>query len=82
MEKVKKLRQELGISQKELIHKLGVRQSHYSSLENGVYKPNNKERIKEQAIEILYPILMKKLLSAREEVERLENMSLQFNPKN
>jgi len=78
MEKIKKLRQEVGMSQKELIVKLGVRQSHYSSLENGVYKPSNKEKIKEQAVNILYPLLIKKIISKREELESLENFSLQF----
>jgi len=82
MEKIKKLRKEVNMSQKELINLLGIRQSHYSSLENGVYFPNNREKIKDRAIEILYPLLIKKILQKREELESLESFSLQFKPIN
>lgn len=81
MDKVKKLRKEVGMKSRELAEKLEIVHQTYSNIETGYYSPKDKERTKERAIDILYPLLMKKLLLAREEVERLENMSLMFNVK-
>ncbi len=81
MDKVKRLRKEVGMSQKEIVNLLGVKQSHYSSLENGVYFPRNRAEIKEEALEILKPLLVKKLLDAQEEVDRLESLIIQYSNK-
>ena len=76
MEKIKELRKEVGMSRKQLSDLLQVGQHHYTSLENCLY--GDKERVKDKAVEILYPLLIKKIISKREELESLENFSLQF----
>lgn len=77
MGKIKRLRIEAGVSQQELARQLQVKQSHYSNIENDVYK--DKDNLKDMAVDILFPIFMKKLHAQREELERLESFSLQFN---
>lgn len=79
MEKIKKLRQEIGMSQKALSEKISIHKTTYSQIENGKLIITNKEKIKERAVDILYPLLMKKIIEQREELERLESFSLQFN---
>lgn len=79
MEKIKKLRKEVGMSQSQLAKLVNMCQTNYNKVENGKLIPNNKERIKADAIEILYPLLIKKIIQQREELERLEAFSLQFN---
>jgi len=81
MEKIKRLRQECGVSQKELADKINVHKTVYSQMENGKLIPNNKEEKKAMAVDILYPLLIKKIISKREELESLENFSLQFKSK-
>lgn len=81
MEKVKALRKEVGMKQKELADKLNIVQQTYSNIESGYYSPKNKEKTKEQAVDILYPLLIKKIISVREDLERLESMSLMFRSK-
>ena len=81
MEKIKRLRQECGVSQKELADKINVHKTVYSQMENGKLIPNNKEEKKAMAVDILYPLLIKKIIAKREELESLENFSLQFKSK-
>lgn len=79
MEKVKKLRKEVGMKQKDLAEKLNIVHQTYSNIETGYYSPKNKEKINEMAVDILFPLFMKKLKAHREELDRLESFSLQFN---
>lgn len=78
MEKVKKLRKEVGMKQCELARMLGIVHQTFSNIESGYYSPKNKELTKEKAVDILYPLLIKKIIKQREELERLETFSLQF----
>jgi len=79
MKHIKELRLEVGMSQKEMIVKLGVKQSHYSSLENEIYFPKNKDKTEARCIEILKPLLIQKIITMQSEVERLEYLLLQLN---
>lgn len=79
MEKIKKLRREVGMSQTELARLINMCQTNYNKVENEKSIPNNKEKIKSDAIEVLYPLLIKKIVAQREELDRLESFSLQFN---
>jgi len=78
MEKVKKLRKEIGFKQTHLGELLGIHKTTYSQLENCKFIPNNIKEIEERAIKILKPLLVQKLLKAQEEVERLESLIIQY----
>lgn len=78
MEKVKKLRKEIGLKQGDLAIKLNKTKQNYSNIENGVLKPKNLDKIRQDAIDLMLPVLIKKILAARDELERLETFSLQF----
>jgi len=78
MEKIKKLRKELGVKQHELGLKLGVNKTKYSSIENGKLIPNNLEYLKEQAAKELMPYLIVKINDTRAKLEQLESLMLQF----
>jgi len=79
MEKIRRLRVETGTSQKTLAADLKMSRPSYANAENGRYIPNDIEGIKERAVKILKPLLIKKILAVREDLERLENISLQFD---
>jgi len=78
MEIIKELRLELGVKQSYLAQELGLNQGNYSKLENGNLFQNNMSEIEAKAIKILKPMLIKKLISAQSEVERLESLIIQY----
>ncbi len=79
MEKVKRLRKEVGMKQSELAFNLGYCQSNYSKIENGKLITNTMPKLEEDAVKILKPLLIKKILFIREDLERLEYLLLQLN---
>lgn len=81
MEKIRRLRVETGVSQKTLAVELKMSRPSYSNAENGRYIPRDIEDIKKKAINHLYPLLIDKIKKVREDLERLESMSLMFKSK-
>lgn len=79
MEKVKRLRQEVGMKQSELAAELRQCQSNYSKMENGKLITNTILSLEEKAIKILKPLLIQKIIRMQSEVERLEYLLLQLN---
>lgn len=76
MERVKRLRKEVGMKQYILAEKLGIEQSNFANIENGRWIPGNIRETEERAVKILKPLLTKKILEVREYLNRLENLSL------
>ena len=79
MEKVKRLRKETGLKQKEMAEKMEMHYSNYANLENGRYVPANIKELESKAVKILKPHLLKKVLDIGDEYERLQMLMLQFN---
>jgi len=78
MERVKKLRKEVGIKQKDMAEALGINHPNYANLENGRYIPNGIKEIEKEAISILKPLLMVKILSTDKELDRLKSLMIQY----
>ena len=78
MNRVRILRNELRFNQQHLAELVGVKQGNFSRMENGKLTLNNTKEIEEKAIKILKPLLLKKLIEAQSEVERLESLVIQY----
>jgi len=79
MERIRKLRKEVGVSQKELALEIGLVHQYYSSIETGFVITRQPEHIEQRAIKYLKPKLIDKIISAQAELERLEYLLLQYN---
>ena len=78
MDRIKKLRKEVGVKQIEMSLLMGMKNPNYSNIENGKYIPNNLEVLKKKAVKILMPLLVTKIMTTRDELNRLEWLSTQF----
>jgi len=78
MDRIRKLRKECGISQKTMASELGMLSQNYWLIEHGRWIPNDIEDIKAKAVKFLMPLLVQKIMTVREDLNRLEWLSTQF----
>lgn len=78
MEKVKKIRIEVGMTQKQLAHELSINHTNFNKIEAGKLIPNTINDIEKRAIKILMPLLVNKIMLLREEMNRLEWLTTQI----
>ena len=78
MDRIRKLRLELRVKSQDVASNIGLHPQYYSSIETGYVFPKDDEPIKQRALKYLKPLLVKKLIDAQEEVERLESLITQY----
>lgn len=81
MNRLKQLRKICGTTQEELARKIGIEQSNYCNIENGILIPRNIEEIKIKAFEILKPRLLDVIKDKEKELKTLTDFLIDAGMK-